>query len=155
VSIGGAQVTELPSYRTILFATDGSEPAALAERHALALALRMDARIAALYVIDRHLAFQMGLYAPAALDELQQDGRRALDEFVQRARQVGVAAETHFIEGRPGPTIIGEAERLGADLLVVGSHGQGALADVLLGSVSLYVVHHSHIPVCIVRPPHP
>ena len=49
--------------------------------------------------------------------------------------------------------IVGEAERLGADLFVVGSHGQGALLDIILGSVSLYVVHHCHIPVCVVRPP--
>jgi nucleotide-binding universal stress UspA family protein len=108
----------------------------------------------AVYVIDRHLAFQLGVHASTALDELKKDGRQALDEFAQRARQVGVEAATHLIEGRPGPTIISEAERLGADLLVLGSHGQGALADVLLGSVSLYVVHHSHIPVCVVRPPH-
>ena len=147
-------MTELPSYRTILFATDGSDSAALAERHALALALRTGARMEAVYVIDRHLAFQLGVYASTALDEFKKDGRQALDEFAQRARRVGVEAETHLIEGRPGPTIIGESERLGADLLVVGSHGQGALADVLLGSVSLHIVHHSQIPVCIVRPPH-
>jgi nucleotide-binding universal stress UspA family protein len=146
-------MTELPSYRTIIFATDGSDTAALAERHALALARQTGARIEAVYVLDRHAAFQLGIYGSTALDELQKDGRRALGGFAQRAHQAGVEAVTHLLEGRPGPTIIREAERLNADLLVVGSHGQGALADMFLGSVSLYVVHHSHTPVCIVRPP--
>ena len=73
--------------------------------------------------------------------------------MAERVRQVGVDVGTHLIEGRPGEVIIREAERLGADLIVIGSHGQGALLDMILGSVSLCVVHHSHIPVCVVRPP--
>ena len=62
---------------------------------------------------------------------------------------------THLAEGHVGPTILGEAARLGAAMIVVGSHGQGTLFDVLMGSVSLYVLHHSSIPVCLVRPSHP
>lgn len=146
-------MTELPSYQTILFATDGSDSAAVAERHALALALRTGARLEALYVIDRYVISQLAIYANEVLDELENDGRQALDGLTERARQVGLEVGTHLVEGRAGPTIIREAEQLGADLVVVGSHGQGALADIILGSVSLYVVHHSHIPVCIVRPP--
>jgi nucleotide-binding universal stress UspA family protein len=144
---------ELPSYRTILFATDGSSYSELAERHALALARHAGARIEAVYVIDRHVAFQLGIYAQEAILELEQDGQKTLDAVAERAHQVGVDVATHLIEGRPGEVIIREADRLSADLTVIGSHGQGALLDMILGSVSLYVVHHSHIPVCVVRPP--
>jgi nucleotide-binding universal stress UspA family protein len=146
-------VFDLPSYGTILFATDGSDYAALAERHALALARHIGARIEAVFVVDGHVASQFGVLAPEVLAELQAGGQQALDGVVQRARQVGVGVRTHLAEGRPGPTIVGEAAHLGADLLVIGSHGQGALLDIVLGSVSLYVVHHCHIPVCVVRPP--
>jgi len=146
-------MNELPSYRTILFATDGSGYAALAERHALALALRTGARIEAVYVVDRYVLAQIAISAPGALDELKGYGRRVLDGLAERARRVGVEVESHLVEGHAGPVIIREAERLGADLVVIGSHGQGALADIILGSASIYVVHHSHIPVCVVRPP--
>src|SRR5215216_7573841 len=117
---------ELASYRTILFATDGSDYAALAERHALALALRTGARIESIFVVDKHIASQLGPLADEALKEMKEYGQQSLDRLTQRARQVGVAVETHRVEGRDGPMIVSEAERLGADLLVVGSHGQGA-----------------------------
>ena len=54
---------------------------------------------------------------------------------------------------RPGQVILHEAETLPADLIVIGSQGQGALGDLLLGSVSQYVLHHARVPVCVVRPP--
>jgi len=143
---------ELPSYRTILFATDGSDFAALAEDHALALVRQTGARMEGLCVVDHHVASQLGALASEAAEELRRDAQSALDRLTERAHQAGVDVGTHLVEGRIGPTIISEATRLGADLLVVGSHGQGTLLDVLMGSVSLYILHHSPIPVFIVRP---
>jgi nucleotide-binding universal stress UspA family protein len=146
-------MAELPSYRKILFATDGSDYAELAKRHALALSRHTGAQIEALFVADSHLAYLLGIYKEEAIRELREDGQKALAAVADGARDAGVEVGTHLIEGRPGPVIVQQAERLGADLIVVGSHGQGALADALLGSVSLYVVHHSHMPVFVVRPP--
>jgi nucleotide-binding universal stress UspA family protein len=143
---------ELPSYRTILVATDGSDFAAVAEDHALALARQTGARLEGVCVVDRRMASQLGALGPEVLEELKGDSQRALDRVAQRARQAGVDVGTHLAEGRVGPTLLSEAARLGADMIVLGSHGQGTLLDVLMGSVSLYVLHHSPIPVCIVRP---
>ena len=145
---------ELPSYRIILFATDGSDFAALAEDHALALARQTGARLEGVCIVDRRVATQLGALSSAALEELRGDAQLALDRLAQRAHEAGIDAGTHLAEGHVGPTILSEAARLGADMIVVGSHGHGTLLDVLMGSVSLYVLHHSSIPVCIVRPPH-
>jgi nucleotide-binding universal stress UspA family protein len=146
-------MAELPHYRKILLATDGSEQAALAVRHAVAIARQTGATLTALYVVDMHLAFSLGIHQDEALHELRQEGELALAAVAELAGQTGVEVDSQLHDGRPGEVMIREAERLGADLIVMGSHGQGALEDILLGSVSQYVVHHADIPVLVVRPP--
>jgi nucleotide-binding universal stress UspA family protein len=58
----------------------------------------------------------------------------------------------HLVEGRPGPALVRVAEQ--ADLLVVGSHGANRLAEVMLGSVSSYCVHHATCPVVVIPDVH-
>jgi nucleotide-binding universal stress UspA family protein len=66
-----------------------------------------------------------------------------------RARYPGVAVTPTLLEGAPGPALL----RAGADagLVVVGTRGHGALAGLLLRSVSQAVVHGSRRPVAVVR----
>ena len=66
----GSAMIELPTYQTILFATDGSIYAEQAERHALALALGTGARMEGVYVVDSHAASQFAILAQEALGEL-------------------------------------------------------------------------------------
>jgi nucleotide-binding universal stress UspA family protein len=47
--------------------------------------------------------------------------------------------------------IVGLAEELGADLIVIGSRGLGGMKRLLMGSVSESVVRHAHCPVLVVR----
>ena len=63
----------------------------------------------------------------------------------------GIVYTVHTPEGRPGEELVAIAA--GADLLVVGSHGSGALKELILGSVSSYCAHHSTCPVVLVRAP--
>ena len=58
---------------------------------------------------------------------------------------------TTAIEGSPKTVILKEAEKFGADLIIVGSHGHGAIAGFLLGSVSQSVALHAKCSVEIVR----
>jgi nucleotide-binding universal stress UspA family protein len=146
-------VEELPRYRRILLATDGSDTAAAAARHGVALARQAGAALTVVYAIDSHLAFRLGIHRDEAIREMREDGARALEATAALARAAGVEVDLELCEGRPGEAIVDQVERSGSDLIVLGSHGQGALADVFLGSVSQYVLHHAHVPVCIVRPP--
>jgi nucleotide-binding universal stress UspA family protein len=76
-----------------------------------------------------------------------------LEEAAARLRRSGTAAvATRLLEGDPKEAIVTEAERWGADLIVVGSHGHGAVRRFLLGSVSLAVALHAPCSVEIVRP---
>jgi nucleotide-binding universal stress UspA family protein len=68
------------------------------------------------------------------------------------AGAVGAASvETSVERGAPGPVLCERAEALGADVVVVGSRGRGAIRRALLGSVSTYVVHNAPCPVLVVR----
>lgn len=59
--------------------------------------------------------------------------------------------ETVLLRGRPADALLGEARRIGADLIVVGSRGHGTLDAMLLGSVSAEIVARSAVPVLVVR----
>lgn len=60
---------------------------------------------------------------------------------------------TSLLEGRPKDAIVTEAERFGADVIIVGSHGYGPIRRFFLGSVSQFVAHHAPCSVLIVRQP--
>ncbi|MEO6357714.1 MAG: universal stress protein [Ferruginibacter sp.] len=62
-----------------------------------------------------------------------------------------LSISTAVIEGYPKSVILQEAEKFGANLIVVGSHGHGAIAGFLLGSVSQAVALHARCSVEIVR----
>lgn len=64
-----------------------------------------------------------------------------------------LSVHTTLLEGHPKETIVDEAARWGADLIVVGSHGYGAFRRLFLGSVSLAVATNAHCNVEIVRCP--
>jgi nucleotide-binding universal stress UspA family protein len=53
--------------------------------------------------------------------------------------------------GRPDKEIVALSEEIGAELIVMGSRGQGGIRRALMGSVSESVVRHAHCPVLVVR----
>ena len=68
-----------------------------------------------------------------------------------RKKNPKLSISTAVIEGSPKSVILEEAETFGADLIVVGSHGHGAVAGFLMGSVSHAVALHAKCSVEIVR----
>lgn len=71
--------------------------------------------------------------------------------FAEPLRQPQIALESEVLRGRAATVIVEEAERWGADLVVVGSHGRGAVASAILGSVAAEVVDHAPCPVLVAR----
>lgn len=82
--------------------------------------------------------------AEAVLDET---ARTVGDKLAEKRVEVG----TEILIGSPESRIVEKAEDVGADLIVVGSHGYNRWERLLLGSVSDSVVHHAPCSVLVVR----
>ncbi|MEL7450808.1 MAG: universal stress protein [Pseudomonadota bacterium] len=78
------------------------------------------------------------------------DRRELLDRHAATFLEAEIACETLLIRGIPGRTLSNEAARWGADLIVMGSHGRGALYKRFIGSVSEAVLQDARKPVLVV-----
>jgi len=145
----------------ILVATDGSETALKANRYAVHLAKQLGASITILSVIDNRSlpsnyavppeGTAMHITKPVE-DFLREVAKRDVARVKKLCETKGVSCRTVISSGHPAEEIIKEAERSRSNLIILGSHGRGALAAVFLGSVTYGVIHkETHIPVLIVR----
>ena len=75
---------------------------------------------------------------------------RQIQDFAERLRNAGIEATALLVHGATVETILQEASDVDADMIVVGSHGKGAVYQLLLGSVSKGVLHKSSLPVLVI-----
>lgn len=144
-------------FKHILFGTDGSAASENAAKLAVDLARVHGARLTALYVVD-YPEFGMGEENPSAFKKfmasaVQQAG--AAHARVQALCQAGGAAvefQPKVLEDAAAADgIIRAAREDGTDLVVIGSHGRGGLARLMLGSVASKVVAESPVPVLVAK----
>jgi nucleotide-binding universal stress UspA family protein len=139
-------------FRTIVWATDGSELADGALEYARELARHHGARIVAVHANELLLGRFGG--APIIADE--PDLREKVAKQVEDLRFMGFDATLEVRGGHSDvATLIAEAaEDLDADLIVVGTHGHGGFTAALMGSVARALCHTAGRPVLVVPPPH-
>jgi nucleotide-binding universal stress UspA family protein len=149
--------------KRILFPTDFSGASERAREYALVLAERFEAELHLLHVIhdwvERMPEFGMGLSVPAYAEQ-GPARRRALEESAIRqltALTPSGWSEQHRVtiaikEGQPFVEIVKYAREHEIDMIVIGTHGRGAVAHALLGSVAERVVRKAPCPVLTVRP---
>lgn len=144
--------------RTILVPTDFSEDAEVALKAAdrILHCLSGDARLVLLNVYDLHLEY--GAYGTAAAyfefsEELSQALSARLEEIAAHWQRPGLTIEIRLAQGLASQTIVEEAQKLGADLIAMGTHGRSGFARLLLGSTAERVVQRAHCPVLTVRRP--
>lgn len=143
-------------YETILFPTDGSDASLRALDHALELAGTYGATLHVLYVVDT--SYSYGDLDGAAVDltpvfeALREEGERTIETVEERAETAGVDVVGATREdGAVHRAILEYADEIGADLLVMGTHGRRGLDRWLLGSVTERVVRGADAPVLTVR----
>lgn len=146
-------------YQKILVPLDGSATAERGLQEAIALAARLQSRLALLHVIDAYpLMVEMAsvVNTEAVRESLRRHGQEVLARAQAAATERGVASDTHLQEvtnGRVAEMILSQARELGCDLVVMGTHGRRGLSRTLLGSDAEWVLRNSGLPVLLVRRP--
>ena len=137
--------------RRIVVGVDGSEPSLAALRWAMRQAELTGAPLEIVSAWEWPVSYS-GWETPLPPDyDPAEEARRQLDKAVSAVLTPGDAIEVRqsVIEGHAAPVL--EALSKTADLVVVGSHGHGEFAGMLLGSVSEHCVTHCHCPVVVIR----
>jgi len=157
----------IPQYKTILYATDLSDNAAHAFRHAIGVARCFGARIHLLHVLPEvdaavmnYVSTVMGkgtladfelIHKEEVKDAIRQRLHQfAKDELVDHPEDMERIASVGVHHGNAIVEILAAADRIEADLIVMGTHSKGALKYAFLGSVAEKVLRKSHRPTLVI-----
>ncbi len=144
-------------YRRILVPIDGSKTAAAGLREAIRLARNQRAKVRVMHVVDKMAIIgvtEVGMNPAPVLARLARSGRRLLEKARLSAKKLGVDAETVLHEPlakRVAETVLSEAKKWRADLIVMGTHGRRGVRRVVLGSDAEQVVRLAEVPVLLVH----
>jgi nucleotide-binding universal stress UspA family protein len=141
-------------YDRVLIPTDGSDVAAAAVEHGVAIAERYDATVHALSVVDTSSFasdYDAGAGLSGVIDALTADCERAVEAVEERCADRGVEVVTDVVQGTPYRTIRDYVEEEDVELVTMGTHGRTGLERLLLGSVTERVVRTSDVPVLTAR----
>jgi nucleotide-binding universal stress UspA family protein len=142
--------------KTVLVPTDFSEASESALRYGKAMAEAFGASLHIVHVMEDLLAHAWAaeVYVssmPQLRDEIEKESRHRLGALLTDEERKTLRAETALLAGNPFLEIIRYAKTHGVDLIVMGTHGRGPIAHMLLGSVAEKVVRKSPCPVLTVR----
>lgn len=155
-------------FSAVLVAVDGSETSDNVFDAAAQLVKLSGGRLLVIHVISMPAGISDPLLAVGALDisellsEMERRGKALLEKYAAKAKTEykinegsspsSSSVETILVRGQPpADAIIREAESRSVDLVVVGSKGFGGTKGFFLGSVPNSVLHHSRIPVLLIK----
>jgi nucleotide-binding universal stress UspA family protein len=143
----------LMSIKKVVVGIDFSEGSDAAMEQAFSLAAVFKANVDLVHVVEPGI-----LAAPAALGSMALVDGPALFEQIdealtaraEKASAAGLVCQTNSLQGIAAREIVRHAQKVGADLIVVGTHGRTGMQHVVLGSVAERVVQHSPCPVLVI-----
>ncbi len=156
------------TYQRILVAVDYLDSTPDVFRKALEMAKLEGGRLMIFHCLQGEIPNQIdhpiywgpyaGIYSVEMLEMEEKLVQEAMDtfhawlkEFVNEAKNEGIEAETEYGRGDTGKEICALAKEWKADLIVIGRSGKVGLSELVLGSVSNYVVHHAPCTVLVVQ----
>jgi len=142
--------------KTVLVPTDFSDASVSALRYGKAMALAFGASLHVVHVMEDLLAHAWAaeVYVasmPQLRDEIEKESRQRLGTLLTDGERTELRAETALLAGNPFLEIVRYAKAHNINLIVMGTHGRGPIAHMLLGSVAEKVVRKSPCPVLTVR----
>ena len=145
----------MPRIQQLLVPTDFSPTSDIALRYAFDIA-PVTAAIHVVHVVDETrmvAAYPDGFVAevPGAREQLVASAYTRLGELTKRPEATPVAVTTEVVVGQPAAAIAAIAEARRADVIVMGTHGRGAFARAMLGSVAERVLRSAPCPVLTIR----
>lgn len=140
-------------FTNILLATDGSLHAERAAQTTIGLAQKLsDAHVTILHVSEK--APSRSTLVEAHFDVksiLEKEAHQAITRIEERFKAAGITYQLKVAIGDAADQIVESSLKGNHDLIVMGSRGLNLLSEVLMGSVSRKVSHHSQCPVLIVK----
>ncbi|RRD41232.1 universal stress protein [Comamonadaceae bacterium OH3737_COT-264] len=146
-------------YQHILIPTDGSELSQKAVSHGFDLAKLSGARVTILTATPSYpVTYMEGSaasnreFAETSERQWREDARRAMEKVLEQGKAMGLQAEVKVLSGESvSDLILDTANEVGADLIVMASHGRKGIARLLLGSETQHVLTRATVPVLVLR----
>lgn len=144
-------------YRKILVPIDGSLTSNRGLVEAIELAKDQSATLRLVHVLDELIlgpGAEAVVYLGNTVDMLRDAGKQLLADAEAMVREQGLKVETVVLEvmgGRAAESIVAEANKWGADLIVLGTHGRRGAKRLVMGSDAEEIVRTTPIPVLLVR----
>lgn len=142
--------------KKMLVAVDGSDHSRKVTNEASELAAALGAEVTLLTVMEEFFR-QSGMseVTQSDIEKINENRKKGVDEFLQeeaqKFREKGVKIKAQVAKGHPGQVICNFAREGGYSYIVLGNRGMGALAELLLGSVSNRVAHCAENNVIIIK----
>ncbi len=140
--------------KNILLATDFSETSNVAARYAVEFAQKFSAKLHILHVIEEPVVTipLLEVYGAPSKEEFEAAATALLESWPLPDGAEDLDIEKRVLHGTPFLQILHDARDHEIDLIVMGSHGRGLVAHLLLGSVAEKVVRKASCPVLTIRP---
>jgi nucleotide-binding universal stress UspA family protein len=145
-------------YERILITTDGTALSKKAVEAGLTLAAKLNAVVYAFTAVPRYpLSYFEGavVLTPAEIARIEKEwthtAQLVVDAIQKEAKEHQIKATTLIGHGEVAQGIINAAKKHKCDVIVMASHGRKGISRLLLGSETLDVLTHSHIPVLVLR----
>lgn len=140
-------------FNRILIAVNDDDYALKPAETGFALAKILQAEVGLIFVIDQRMlvnSMDTGVVMMDSIEVLKNEAKATLQYLTEKFGE-GIPVEHFMPEGRPTTEILDKADEWKAGLIVMGTHGRSGFLQLLTGSVSAYVKHHSTVPVLIVH----